>query len=366
MSAGAGEPRILNPGDVIGVLGGGQLGRMLAQAAARLGLQVHVFTPETDAPASAVAANTAVAPYEDLDAVRAFAAGCDVVTYEFENVPMETALAAGEAALLRPGAKALEVSQDRLVEKRFLNAVGAGTVAFCAVDGPQDMTDAAFAVLAGGAILKTRRFGYDGKGQTRLAPGDDAAEAFKAIGEQPAIVEAVAAFTRELSIIAARSLDGEIAVYPLIENTHADGILRESVAPADVRDETIAEARRIAEAILGALDYVGVLAVELFELEDGALVVNEFAPRVHNTGHWTMDACACSQFEQHARAIAGWPLGAPDAHSAARMINLIGQDAERWSAILGEPGAALHLYGKREVRAGRKMGHVNRLSRLKR
>ncbi|MEO1038621.1 MAG: 5-(carboxyamino)imidazole ribonucleotide synthase [Pseudomonadota bacterium] len=364
MGADRDDGRLLQPGDVIGILGGGQLGRMLALAAARLGFDVHIFTPEQKAPASRVAAASTIAAYDDLDAVRAFARRCDVITYEFENVPAATALAASEVAPLRPGARALDVAQDRLTEKRFLKEVGARTVSFCPVDGPQDMTDAAFVVLAGGAILKTRRMGYDGKGQARYAPGDDPAAAFAAIGEQPAILEALAPFRRELSIVAARSLNGDVAAFPLSENTHSDGILRTSLAPAQTDADTVEEAARIARSILESLDYVGVLAVELFQLEDGALLVNEIAPRVHNTGHWTMDACACCQFEQHVRAVAGWALGPSQAHSAAQMTNLIGEDVHRWRDWLARPGAVLHLYGKDEARPGRKMGHVNQLSAL--
>lgn len=353
---------MLPPCSRIGVLGGGQLGRMLALAGARLGLDVAIFDPDPDCPAGRVAAQLTTAPYEDLDAVARFAAGCDAVTFEFENVPVETAREAARHALLRPGAQALEAAQDRLTEKAFLNASGAPTVAVRPVDGP-DALRAAALELGLPAVLKTRRFGYDGKGQAVLRTLDAAEAAWAAIGARPAVLEAFAPFARELSVVAARSAAGEISAYPLAENRHADGILRETCAPADASEATRAEALRIANALLTALDYVGVIGVELFELPDGTLLVNEIAPRVHNTGHWTMDGCLCDQFEQHMRAVAGWPLGDPEPFAPVRMINLIGADSEDWRRWLSEPGAVLHLYGKRESREGRKMGHVNLVER---
>ena len=352
----------LSPAGRIGVLGGGQLGRMLGLAAARLGLDVVIFDPEVDCPAGRVAAEVVTAGYDDLDAVARFAASVDAVTYEFENVPVETARAAAEHAPLRPGVQALDVAQDRVSEKTFLNDHGAPTVAFRAVGSPDDAR-AAIEALGVPAILKTRRFGYDGKGQAVVRSVEDAAAAFERIGARPAIVEAFAPFVRELSIIAARSVDGTVRAYPAGENSHEGGILRETRAPAQLSEATRAEALRIAETILAALDYVGVMGVELFELGDGTLLVNEIAPRVHNTGHWTMDACACDQFEQHIRAVAGWPLGDPAPLAPARMVNLIGPDADDWIQWLSHPNAALHLYGKRETRAGRKMGHVTILER---
>ena len=347
----------LSPCARIGVLGGGQLGRMLAMAGARLGLDVVIFDPDADCPASRVAAETVTAPYEDLDAVARFAAGVDAVTYEFENVPVATASEAARHAPLRPGVKALEVAQDRVTEKTFLNDHGAPTVAFRAVDGADD-AQAAVQALGAPSILKTRRFGYDGKGQAVIQAMTGGAAAFEALGGAPSILEAFAPFTRELSIIAARGLDGQVKAFPLSENTHGGGILRETRAPAPASQEVALEARRIVEAVLGALDYVGVLTVELFELEDGQLLVNEIAPRVHNSGHWTEAACRVSQFEQHMRAVAGWPLGDPAPIGPARMVNLIGEDAEHWRDWLENSKAVVHLYGKREARPGRKMGHV--------
>lgn len=347
----------LKPADRIGILGGGQLGRMLALAAARLGLDVVIYDPEADCPASRVAAEHVCAPYEDLEAVARFARSVAAVTFEFENVPVDSAREAARHAPLRPGAQALETAQDRLTEKTFLNAHGAQTVDFRAIDSPADAR-AALADLGASAILKTRRFGYDGKGQAVVNTTDEAAAAFERFESRPAILEAFAPFRRELSIVAARALDGEVRAFALSENHHANGILRESFAPAPISAAAAADADRIARAILDALDYVGVIAVELFELESGELRVNEIAPRVHNTGHWTLDSCQTCQFEQHVRAVAGWPLGDPAALRSARMINLIGSDAEDWPRWLAEPGAHLHLYGKRESRRGRKMGHV--------
>jgi 5-(carboxyamino)imidazole ribonucleotide synthase len=353
----------LPPGSVIGVLGGGQLGRMLATAASQLGFDVHVFDPQPDCPASRVAARSYAAPYEDEGAVGNFAAKCDVVTFEFENVPLKALEIAAQAAPVRPGAKSLKLTQDRLVEKRFINGVGARTVDFLPVDLFGDL---ALGIERIGlpALLKTRRFGYDGKGQAWIKSCEDERAASDAIAEQPAILEAKADFKHEISVVAARGLNGEFAAYPVSENVHGDGILQESRAPAGGRAETDMLALEIARAIGDGLEHVGVYAVEMFELAHGELLVNEIAPRVHNTGHWTMDACPCSQFEQHIRAVAGWPLGPTDPHSAAVMTNLIGADAHDWAEIAADPAARLHLYGKREARDGRKMGHVTRLKPL--
>jgi 5-(carboxyamino)imidazole ribonucleotide synthase len=354
---------MLKPGARIGILGGGQLGRMLAMDAARLGFDVHIFTPEDNSPAARVSAACTVAAYDDLDAVARFAASVDAVTYEFENVPVETARKAGEYATLSPGVKALEMCQDRVTEKRFVNDAGIETTPWRAVSSVDEAVEAIEA-LGTPAILKTRRMGYDGKGQQIIRKAEDAAAAFQTLGGVPCILEAFAPFTREVSVVAARSVDGQIVAFPLAENRHEGGILRTSIAPAPGADVLAGEALRIATAILEGLNYTGVLAVELFVLEDGRLWVNEIAPRVHNTGHWTMDACGVSQFEQHIRAVAGWTLGDPAPHSSARMDNLIGDDVARWQALSAEPGVCLHLYGKGEAREGRKMGHVNRLSPL--
>jgi 5-(carboxyamino)imidazole ribonucleotide synthase len=355
----------LPPGAVVGVLGGGQLGRMLAMAAARLGFDVAVLDPDPEAPAHRVAATAIVGAYDDPAALRALAEVSDVITFEFENVPADALeVLASAGASVAPAARALAISQDRLAEKTFLNETGAPTVAFAAVNGPGDIV-AALHALGGPLLVKTRHGGYDGKGQAWIERADAAGEVFAAIGSAPAIAEAAADFRRELSVIAARGRDGEIALYPLSENHHEAGILRRSLAPAAAPAAMLEQAERIAATLLHALDYVGVIGIELFELEGGRLLVNEFAPRVHNTGHWTLDGCEVDQFEQHVRAVAGWPLGPTHAIAHVEMTNLIGEEAADWARLAAEPETRLWLYGKAEARPGRKMGHVNRLSPLR-
>jgi 5-(carboxyamino)imidazole ribonucleotide synthase len=354
----------LPPGSTIGILGGGQLGRMLAMAAARLGFDVAVLEPEPLSPAGRVASLEITAGYDDEEALAWLASECDVVTFEFENVPaaaLERLAALGRP--VAPGPKALAFTQDRVEEKRFLNAVGVPTVEFVPIDKAADIAPA-LARLGAPALLKTRREGYDGKGQAWIAGEAEAIAAFDAVGRKPAILEARAAFVREISVIAARGRDGQVACYPVSENRHGGGILRTTLAPAPGWRELQPRAEAIARTILEALDYVGVLGVELFELADGRLLVNEIAPRVHNTGHWTQDGCGCDQFEQHVRAVAGWPLGPTAPHLAVEMDNLLGADMERWAEIAAEPDARLHLYGKGDARPGRKMGHVNRVKPL--
>ena len=354
----------LPPGSTIGIVGGGQLGRMLALAAARLGFDVVVLVREPDGPAGRVAARKVVGAYDDPAAVRELARQCDVLTFEFENVA--AAVLAGleaEGVQVAPPGRALAVSQDRVEEKSFLNAHGIGAVAFTPVDSPEDIRSA-LPRLGTPALLKTRREGYDGKGQAWVAGPDDAEAAYQRIGRKPAILEEKAAFVREVSVIAARSRDGAVACYALTENHHEHGILRRSVAPAACSAQTCAEAERIAHTLLQAHDYVGVIGVELFELADGRLLVNEFAPRVHNSGHWTLDACEVDQFEQHIRAVAGWPLGPTRLLAAVEMQNLLGDEAHDWARLAAEPDARLWLYGKRDAAPRRKMGHVNRLKPL--
>ena len=356
----------LQPGSTIGILGGGQLGRMLALAAARLGFDVVILDPEENSPAGRVAARQIVGAYDDRWSLKRLAEACDVVTYEFENVPAETVAALiGLGVLVAPGAKALAAAQDRVVEKSFLAEIGVPTVAFAAVDDDDASLAAAVARIGAPSLLKTRREGYDGKGQAWVQRPADAAASFERIGRQPAILEAPADFVRELSVIAARGRDGEIACYPLSDNHHEGGVLRRTSAPAKISETTRDQAEAIVVKILSALDYVGVIGVELFELPGGKLLVNEFAPRVHNTGHWTQDGCEVDQFEQHIRAVAGWPLGptAPRAH--VEMTNLLGPEVEAWAKLAAEPETRIHLYGKGEARPGRKMGHVNRLRGLK-
>jgi 5-(carboxyamino)imidazole ribonucleotide synthase len=354
----------LAPGETIGILGGGQLGRMLAAAAARLGFDVVILDPEPDAPAGRVAAHTIVADYDDAKGLAALANMADLVTFEFENVPAAAvAQLAGMGVEVAPGPTALRVAQDRLEEKTFLNAHGAPTVAFAAADSPEEAV-AAVERLGAPALMKTRREGYDGKGQRWVEHAADAARAFAELGGAPVILEAAAEFVRELSVIAARGRDGATAVYPLAENHHEGGILRRSIAPAQVSQALADQAERIAARVLSGLDYVGVIGIELFEMADGRLLVNEIAPRVHNTGHWTQDGCEVDQFEQHIRAVAGWPLGPTHPIARVEMLNLLGAEADDWARYAAEPETRIHLYGKREAKPGRKMGHVNRVKGL--
>ena len=353
---------VLEPGSTIGILGGGQLGRMLAMAAARLGLKCHIYSDVTG-PACDVAAAATIAPYEDLDAVRLFAGKVQAVTYEFENVPLATAAAAAERTPVRPGPKALEVAQDRLTEKRFISGLGIHVAPFAAVDGEADLV-AGLTTLGMPAILKTRRLGYDGKGQVRITDAATAESALAEIQAAPAVLEGMVAFRYEVSVLVVRGLDGATAVYDVPLNTHKGGILDTSAVPSPLPPQAVKRAHDMAHAIADALGYVGVLAVEMFYLGEGSdepLVVNEIAPRVHNSGHWTIDACAVSQFENHMRAVAGWPLGATDRHSDAVMTNLIGRDVLAWAELAKEPGACVHIYGKHQPKPGRKMGHVTRV-----
>ena len=351
----------LQPGATVGILGGGQLGRMLAVAAARLGFKTHIFDPAPLPPAGDVAHAVTTAAYADKDALHAFAAAVDVITYEFENIPTLTLDALEHLAPIRPGREALRVSQDRLVEKEFLRGLGLITAPFA--DTP-DMPSLARALstIRAPAILKTRRFGYDGKGQARIEDAAGAANAFSEMKDAPAILEGFVAFSHEVSVIAARGMDGSVACFDPGENVHRDGILHSTTIPARLSAGQRTDAILIAANILNALDYVGVMGVELFVTSNG-LVVNEIAPRVHNSGHWTQNGCAVDQFEQHIRAIAGWPLSDGKRHSDVVMENLIGDDVDRLPDIATQPNAALHLYGKTEARAGRKMGHVNRVQK---
>lgn len=356
---------MLVPGSTIGILGGGQLGRMIALAAAELGLKAHIFCPEPNSPAFQVCAGFTCAPYTDLAALERFAASVDVVTYEFENVPLSTAEFLAARGNLSPSARALAVTQDRLVEKSFVRDLGIATAPFLAVDDLAGL-EQAVAILGRPAVLKTRRFGYDGKGQALVRAGDDLAAVWQALKGQSSILEGFVPFEREVSVVAARRADGAFAAFEVAENVHRDHILHTSTVPARIGAATAQAAHAIAATIAQALDYVGVFAVELFVVGRGAdehLVVNEIAPRVHNSGHWTQDGALTSQFAQHVRAIAGWPLGDPSRIGRVEMTNLIGRDVEAYLHYLTEPGAHLHLYGKDEARAGRKMGHVNRVWR---
>lgn len=339
-------------------------------AAARLGLRTHIYAPEEDSPAFDICAARTVASYDDPQALDVFARAVDAVTYEFENVPADTVeRLAGFGVPVAPGAKALAIAQDRLHEKDFVRSIGARTAPYHAVDDLASL-ETGLKKIGRPAILKTRRFGYDGKGQTMI-PADDGdlslaweeanRKAWEEIGARPSILEGFVDFVCEISVIGARGADGDIALYDPPENRHRGGILRTSIAPASVSEATADEARRIVAKMLSALDYVGVIGVEFFVLKDGSVLVNEFAPRVHNSGHWTLDACAVSQFEQHIRAVAGWPLGDTARHSDAVMENLIGDEAESWRECARTRQLCVHLYGKSEPRPGRKMGHVTQL-----
>jgi 5-(carboxyamino)imidazole ribonucleotide synthase len=351
---------VLEPGATIGILGSGQLGRMLALAAARLGFKCHVFAPNRDSPAFDVVHQTTCADYIDTPALERFAASVDVVTYEFENVPAEAAAFLAARVPVLPDPKVLATTQDRLAEKDFVAALGIGTAPYAAIATPADLS-AAIERVGRPAVLKTRRFGYDGKGHAAIKNGTAPDAAWREVGGQPCILEAFVPFAREVSVVAARAHDGNVQCFDVTENEHREHILKVSRVPAALSAAAAQEARRIAETIAHKFAYVGVLAVEMFVLRDGSLLVNEIAPRVHNSGHWTLDGASVSQFEQHIRAVAGWPLGIPIRHGRVEMINLIGSEVEDYRAWLKVAGAAVHLYGKAAVRPGRKMGHVTRV-----
>lgn len=344
----------------IGIIGGGQLGRMLAMAAARLNFRTVILEPQADCPAAQAANSQIVAAYDDETALTRLAAECDIITYEFENVPVGAATLLAGSRPVYPPPKALEVAQDRVTEKRFLNASGIETAKFHVVDSQADL-EAGLADFSGKGVLKTRRLGYDGKGQ-RVFKDDSPAGAFDALGGVPMILESFVPFVREVSIIAARGKDGAIACFDPAENVHRNGILHTSTVPAAISRETATAAKAAAKAILEALDYVGVIGVEFFVTADGGLIANEIAPRVHNSGHWTEAACVVSQFEQHIRAVAGLPLADGARHSDCVMQNLIGDDIDAVPQWLEKPATLVHLYGKSEARPGRKMGHVTWLT----
>ncbi len=351
----------LPPGSRIGILGGGQLGRMLALAAAPLGFRCHIFGPEDQPPAGQVADRVTIADYLDEAALGAFAGSVDVVTLEFENVPAAALEFLAQRVAVHPGAHALATAQDRLVEKDFANSLGAATAPYAAVDS-LDGLRGAMVKTGPRAVLKTRRLGYDGKGQVMLDHGADLDQAWRALGGAPSILEGYIPFDGEISVIAARALDGTVGAYPPIANHHRNHILDRSEVPADLNARQANRAIAIATDLATALDYVGVLAVEMFVVGD-KLLVNEIAPRVHNSGHWSIEGAVTSQFEQHIRAICGLPLGDTALRGRVEMRNLIGGDVAQVPGLLAEPGAHVHLYGKTEVRPGRKMGHVTRVIR---
>lgn len=350
----------LPQGSVIGILGGGQLGRMLSVAASRLGYRCHIYEPGA-APAGDVALKVTTAPYEDEAALRAFAESVDVITYEFENVPTAALDLLESLRPIRPNRRALAVSQDRIAEKDFLSGLGLTVAPYAAVTTAADL-DAALSRIGAPAILKTTRLGYDGKGQARIMAPGDAPAALAAMNGAASVLEGFVNFSHEVSVIAARGLDGSVAAFDPGENVHRDGILRSTTVPARLTPAQRSDAVLLAARILNALDYVGVMGVELFVTTDG-LLVNEIAPRVHNSGHWTQQGCAVDQFEQHIRAVTGLPLGDGSRYADVEMQNLIGDDVLAVPQILAERDAALHLYGKGAPRPGRKMGHVNRIRR---
>ncbi len=350
----------LAPGAVIGILGGGQLGRMTALAAARLGYKVHVYCPDPLAPAKHVSNFSTTGSYDDSLQLSEFARSVDVATFEFENIPATAIVTVSEIKPVRPHYRALEIAQDRIIEKDFLSSLGISTTPYWSVKDVDEL-DKALKSLGGSGVLKSARLGYDGKNQTRVSVGDQASVAWKAMGGDAGILEKWVNFDSEISVVVARSDDGTMATYDPVQNRHEQYILETTIAPAPINLRFAEKAQEIACEIAQAIGLVGVLAVEMFLIADSELLVNEIAPRPHNSGHWTIDACLTSQFEQLVRAICGVPLGSTERHSDAEMHNLIGTTVEDWFQYLTEPGAILHLYGKSETRAGRKMGHVTRL-----
>lgn len=351
----------LPTGATIGILGGGQLGRMLSVAAARLGFKTHIFEPGANPPAADVAHACTTSAYEDVAALTAFAQSVDVITYEFENIPTAALDILEAIKPIHPNRDALRISQDRLTEKDFLTGLGLKTAPYADIPDAAAL-NAALDTIGTPSILKTRRFGYDGKGQARLASPDDAAQAIADMAGAPSLLEGFVDFSIEVSVIAARSASGDVACYDPGENVHRNGILHTTTVPARLSASLRTDAVLLAARILNALDYVGVMGVELFVSPSG-LIVNEVAPRVHNSGHWTQNGCAVDQFEQHIRAVAGWPLGDGQRHSDVVMENLIGDDIDRVPELAATRDTALHLYGKADTKPGRKMGHVNRILR---
>ena len=355
-----GSEAVLPPGSVIGIMGGGQLGRMIALAAARLGYRCAIFCDSAADPAAQFSDMVIAAPYNDPAALSRFAEVADVVTFEFENLPPDAATWLSDHTLVRPNVRSLEIAQDRVVEKSFLNGIGIATAPWAEIADTATL-DHAWEELGSPAIFKTARLGYDGKGQALVRTHEQLVSAWKETGEVKAVLEGIIDFACEISVIVARGATGEVACYEAVENQHTNHILDVTIAPARINPAIAEEARQTGARIAEALDLVGLVAVEMFVTNDGKILVNEIAPRPHNSGHWTIDACHTSQFEQMVRAVCGLPLGSPARHANALMRNLIGDQASRWEAILRTEGTRLHLYGKAEARPGRKMGHMTRL-----
>lgn len=352
------EPKIL------GIIGGGQLGRMSAMAAARLGISVHIYTPEQDSPASQVSARTFVGEYEDKKKLKEFADSVDVISYEFENIPLETVNYLQKLKPVYPDDNLLGISQNRLKEKKFLNDIGIATAGWAPLHKAGDIETAAKSLSGNGFIIKTTTMGYDGKGQTSYSPGDDVKAKWAALKCTEAIIEEKVDFACEISVIVARDKLGQIALYGPMLNEHSNHILSKTTVPAPIPDPVSDAARRLTQHLAEAVDLIGVLALEMFVMPDGRILANEIAPRPHNSGHWSIDACAVSQFEQHVRTVCDMPIAPPGRHSDAVMYNLIGADVRKAAPWLERTGACLHLYGKAEVREGRKMGHVTQITPL--
>lgn len=354
---------MIPPGEWIGIVGGGQLGRMMIHAASRMGYQTMVYTDQPDSPATHVATQSMISPYWDLEAVSRFARQCAVATFEFENIPYVMVQRLEEETLVHPSWNALYTSQHRLREKQFVNELGIQTASYRPVESLEQLKKAA-GDFNGLCILKTTELGYDGKGQHRIDQKTDLDRVWKEFQGKQGIVEQLVPFAKEISVIAARGVNGEFVPYAPVENVHRKGILDTTTAPADIPGQMGDEACEAVRVMMDALDYIGIMAVEFFVTDDGKLLVNEFAPRPHNSGHWTIDACHTSQFEQHIRAICGCSLGDPSMHSRAQMKNLLGLDIKEWNNYLDRPSTKLHLYGKRECKPGRKMGHVTTTTSL--
>lgn len=355
-----------SPAKVLGIIGGGQLGRMSAMAAARLGIETHIYTPEQNSPASQVAAHTTIADYDDKQALTNFAKWVDVISYEFENIPAETIKILKRAKAVFPSVNVLEVSQHRLSEKQFFNDANIPTVRWAKATKPRDIEKTLQLWGATHCIIKTTRFGYDGKGQIKFKLGDDADAAWKQLNSKENIIEQMIDFKCEISVIIARDRMGKSVIYDPVLNDHKNHILSRTTVPAPITPAMATKAKKYIKQIADRLDLVGVLALELFFTKQGGLIANEMAPRPHNSGHWTIDACAVSQFENHVRTVCGLPVGPSTRHSDAVMLNLIGDDVKIVPQYLGKPNACVHLYGKHETRPGRKMGHINILKNLKR
>jgi len=349
--------RPLPPSSIIGIIGGGQLGRMAAIAAANLGYHVHIFTPEANSPASEVAQYTTIAEYNDLTALEKFAQAVDVISFEFENIPHTSLQHLAKFAPVHPSPAILELSQNRLREKDFLNSIAIETAPYARVTNAQELADAV-EKIGKNAILKTSEFGYDGKGQIKITTESNLELAWQELATNEAVLEGFVNFTKEISVIIARNQSGEIALYPAVENIHKNHILHQTIAPANITAEINKSALAIAEKIAEKIQIIGLLAVEMFLNLDGKIIVNELAPRPHNSGHWSIDAGTTSQFEQQIRAISNLPLGGTKILFPSIMTNLIGEDVNNWQTYLQNPSSKLHLYGKKTALAGRKMGHV--------